>query len=138
MVRTVARLAAVAAASVTMLAVVPGTAPATAPSATIQILSQAQLETSGPSAGHALVTVYYLCGPATFGTAELAIKVTQPGTSGFNKTPLGTPVVCDDVKHKLTEDIGPGPFTAGPASAFARISNEGISYATAQAEITIK
>ena len=74
MIRTAARLAAVAAASVIMLAVVPGTAPATTPSATIQILSQAQLQTDGT----VLVTVYYLCGPAVETAGTINVGVTQP------------------------------------------------------------
>jgi hypothetical protein len=137
--RTV-RLAGVAAVSVIMLAVVPSTAPATAPSATIQIMSQAQIVTeSGPTFGDVRVTVEYLCGPATASTASLNIVVTEPGTKGQNI--LGGFVTCDDVKHKVTEDVGPGvpaPFTPGSASVVAKITNEGISYATAQAEITIK
>jgi hypothetical protein len=140
MIRTVARLAAVAAAYVIMLAVVPSTASATARTATIQILSQAQLVSEpGPTFGDVVVTVEYSCGPAFGGAASLNITVTQPKSKGQNLT--GGTVTCDDVKHKVTEDIGPGapaPFEPGSASAIAQIGNLGVSFATAQAEITIK
>jgi hypothetical protein len=132
--RTVARLAAVAAVSVIMLAIAPGTAPATAPSATIQILSQAQLVPSGATEGPVLVTVYYLCGPATAQAGQILLAVTQPGVKGASPATA----TCDDQKHKLTLEVGPGPFKPGSASAIADISNEGLSFATAQAEITIK
>ena len=134
MIRTVARLAAVAAVSVIMLAVVPGTASATAPSATIQILSQAQLQTNGT----ALVTVYYLCGPAVETAGTINVGLTQP-TGKFGSAPQTA--TCDDRKHKLTAEVGPGSLTgfeAGSASAIVHLTNAGISFASAQAEVTIK
>jgi len=131
MIRTAARLAAVAAASVIMLAVVPGTAPATAPSATIQILSQAQLQTDGT----VLVTVYYLCGPAVETAGTINVGVTQPTGKVGSAPQVAT---CDDRKHKLTAHVGPGSFSPGSASAIVNLTNAGISFTSAQAEIKIK
>jgi hypothetical protein len=133
--RTVVRLAAVAAVSVIMLAVVPGTAPATAPSATIQILSQGQLEPMPPTGNIALVTIYYSCGPAFHEAGTVQVAVTQP-TGSAGTAPQ--PALCDDRKHKLTAKVGPGPFEAGSASAIVFLSNAGISTSTSQAEITLK
>ena len=132
MIRTVARLAAVAAVSVTMLAVVPGTATATAPSASLQILSQAQLEPGGTTV---VVTVYYLCGPAFEQAGFITLSVTQP-TGRIGSVPLEA--TCDDRKHKLEAKVVGGPFEPGSASAIAFISNAGISFVSTQAEITIK
>jgi hypothetical protein len=119
-----------------MLAVVPGTASATAQSTSIQILSQAQL--LQPS-GIVLVTVYYSCGPAALSAGTINVGVEQPtgkyGSSG------GQTAICDDTKHKLTAEVKPGSLTGfapGSASAVVNLSNAGLSHQTAQAEITIK
>jgi hypothetical protein len=118
-----------------MLAVVPGTASATAQSTSIQILSQAQL--LQPS-GIVLVTVYYSCGPAAAEAGGITVAVEQPtgkfGTSGSQTA------ICDDTKHRLTAEVIPSitGFAPGSASAIVNLSNAGLSHQTAQAEITIK
>jgi hypothetical protein len=130
-IRTAARLAAVAAVSVIMLVVVPGTAPATAPSTSIQILSAAHLVEPG---GHVIVTIYYSCGPATLAAGSLNVSVTEPGKSGSSFQQA----TCDDQKHRLEANVGPGPFEAGSASASVSVTNTGLSTQNAQAEITIR
>ena len=80
MIRTVARLAAVAAVSVVTLAVAPATAPANTPSASLQFVNKAQLQTDGT----VHVTVYYLCGPSSSGSGGgFFVELAQPGTFGF-------------------------------------------------------
>ena len=132
MIRTVARLAAVAAVSVVTLAVAPATAPANTPSASLQFVNKAQLQTDGT----VHVTVYYLCGPGSSGSGGgFFVELAQPGTFGFAFEGAN----CNDQKHKLTVDVSPGPFTPGTASARAVVFNsEDSSSAENEAELTVK
>src|SRR5438094_10560254 len=116
MIRTVARLAAVAAVSVIMLAVAPAAAPANTPSASVQFVKYAQLQTDGT----VHVTVYYLCNPGFSGSEGVFfVELAQPGTFGSAFVAAN----CNDQKHKLTVDDAPGPFTPGTASARAEVAN---------------
>jgi len=132
MIRTVARLAAVAAVSVVTLAVAPATAPANTPSASLQFVKYAQLQTDGT----VHVTVYYLCNPGEFGSEGFFfVELSQPGTFGSTFVPAN----CNDQKHKLTVDVAPGPLTPGTASARAIVETfDNSSFAEKSAELTVK
>ena len=135
MIRTVPRLAAVAAVSLVTLAVAPGPASANTPTATIQFVNQAQLQPDGS----ALVSLYYQCNPGYFGSASgsVVVYMEQPGAFGSASTSAN----CNDQKHKLTLDLGPGPFTRGTATASANVLNGvafGSSFTNKQAELTVR
>jgi hypothetical protein len=134
MIRTIARLAAVAG-SLMVLAVVPATASANTPTATIQFVNQAQLQPDGT----ALVSLYYQCNPGYFGSTSgfVVVYMEQPGAFGSASTPAN----CNDQKQKLTLDLGPGPFTRGTATASANVFNGvafGSSFTNKQAELTVR
>jgi hypothetical protein len=131
-IRTVARLAAVASVSVVMLGLAPATAPANTPSASLQFVKYAQLQTDGT----VHVTVYYLCNPGEFGSEGFFfVELSQPGTFGSTFVPAN----CNDQKHKLTVDVAPGPFTPGTASARAEVANRDFtSFVEKSAELTVR
>ena len=136
MMRTFARRAAAAAVPlitlpVLALATAPGTAQASAPAATIQFHSQAQLQPDGSI----LVTVDYSCNPDFFGTTGgLEADAQQPGADGFSFTVA----TCNDQKHTVTLDLAPGLFTRGTVAAFAEIfNNAGANFKSAQAELKV-
>ena len=137
MIRTVARFAAVTATSVTMLALLPAAASAnvTFHAGSIQYANKAQLQEDGT----ALMTFTYQCVPGFEGFPEaesgrLEVRVQQPEAFGF----AFAPATCDDRKHTVTLDIGPGPFKEGSAFANASLRNTGGVVAEKQAEIQIK
>ena len=136
MTRTVARLAAVASACVTMLAVAPATAPANSctlcgTSASINFVGYAHLQEDKT----AMVTVVYQCQPNMAGSAgRIEVGLEQPGAQGFGPG-IAT---CDDQKHSVTLDVGPGPFKAGTAAAAAAVTNGSFSVAERTAEIKVK
>ena len=103
-------------------------AAANTPSASIQFVSQAQLQPGGT----ALVTVSYECNPSLVGSAgTLRVRLQQPGALGS----AVSAVSCDDQKQRLTVAVQPGPFTTGTALAEA-VLNGGTTHAvTAQAEL---
>ena len=116
-----------------ILALAPGTAPANTPSASLQFVNQAQLQENGS----VNVTLVYQCLPGFLGTDGIVVvNVEQPGASGLA---IDRPAKCDDQKHRLTLNVGPGPFTAGSAAAIGQVINDnGSSHAEKQAELTIK
>lgn len=133
MFRVISRIASAAAVSVALLALTPASGMAllgSAPSVTLQVVSQAQLQPNGS----ALVTIDYTCLPG-FGTptGTIVLDVEQPQAAGFA---FGE-AVCDDTKHFITLDAAPGPFTRGSASVLASFFSSNAT-ATAQAEITIQ
>jgi hypothetical protein len=137
MIRTVARLAAVASASLTMLALVPATAPARSgvqsTSASINFVGYAQLQEDKT----ALVTVVYECQPSTLGpVGEVAVGLEQEGGKGE----AVETAKCDDQKHSVTLDVFPGPFKRGTAAAVAVVRNafDGFSVAETLAELQVK
>src|SRR5947209_15971259 len=74
--------------------------------------------------GAVLMTITYQCVPGFEGFPEaesgrLEVSVQQPEAFGF----AIAPATCDDRKHTVTLDIGPGPFRAGSAFADARLDN---------------
>jgi hypothetical protein len=132
-IRTVARFTAVGAMSATMLALLPAAAPAnlTFHAGSIQFANKAQLQEDGS----VVMTVTYDCVPSFFGTeGSVEMKVEQPGTFGVAAVPAN----CDDRKHTVTLDIGPGPFKAGSAIATAILNDSTEVVAQKQAEIQIK
>ena len=136
MLSTFARRAAVAAVPlitlpVVVLAAAPGTAQATAPSATIQFQNQAQLQSNGSI----VVTLDASCNPGFSGpTGFIDAQAQQPGTFGSSFASFP----CDDQKHIVKLDLVPGPFTRGTASAFAFVEDSnGISEAQTQAELKV-
>ena len=136
MIRTVARFAAVTA-SVTMLALLPAAASAnvTFHAGSIQYANKAQLQEDGT----VLMTFTYQCVPGIAfepeePTGAIDVSVQQPEAFGF----VASPATCDDRKHTVTLDIGPGPFKAGSAFADASLFNSNSFVAEKQAEIQIK
>jgi hypothetical protein len=133
-IRAISRLAAAAAASMVLLAVATGTAPANTPSASYQFVNQAQLQENGT----VNVTVYYLCQPSRGGSIGfIDVLLEQPGVSGAS----GQEAKCDDQKHKVTFAVGPfsGAFSRGSAAARGEVlNNTASSIAEKQAEITIR
>ena len=124
------RLGTALAMAVVPLAVAPGTAGASAASATIQIENQAQLQPDGS----VLVTIDYSCLNGGVGVpSSIFIEVRQPSSAG---TASGS-ATCDDQKHKATLDVIPGPFNPGPAFVSA-VAGNGFSNASTQAEIMVK
>ena len=126
MIRTVARFAAVTATSVTMLALLPAAASAnvTFHAGSIQYANKAALQEDGT----VLMTFTYQCVPGIAfepeePTGAIDVSVQQPQADGFAFA-LAT---CDDRKHTVTLDIGPGPFKAGSAFADARLDNSAIA-----------
>ena len=136
MIRTVARFAAVTAAAVTMLALLPAAASAnvTFHAGSIQFANKAQLQGDGS----VLMTFTYQCVPGFEAplaeSGRLEVNVQQPEADGF----VFAPATCDDRKHTVTLDIGPGPFKEGSAFADARLENSTEFVAEKQAEISIK
>ena len=137
MIRTVVRFAAVTATSVTMLALLPAAASAnvTFHAGSIQYANKAQLQEDGT----VLMTFTYQCVPGFEGFPEaesgrIEVRVQQPEAFGFGFAPA----TCDDRKHTVTLDIGPGPFKAGSAFADASLFNSNSFVAEKQAEIQIK
>ena len=137
MIRTVARFAAVTATSVTMLALLPAAASAnvTFHAGSIQYANKAQLQEDGT----VLMTFTYQCVPGIAfepeePTGAIDVSVQQPQADGF----AFAPAICDDRKHTVTLDIGPGPFKAGSAFADASLFNSNSFVAEKQAEIQIK
>jgi hypothetical protein len=137
MIRTAARLAVVASASVTVLALVPATAPAGtihSTSTSIQFVGYAHLQEDKT----ALVTVAYQCQPSTAApTGTVAVGLEQKGGTGIA---VEHSARCDDQKHSVTLDVGPGPFKLGTAAAAAEVRNGGFTGGFAQtfAELQVK
>jgi len=96
--------------------------------------NQAQLQEDGTI----LTTFTYDCVPGFAFTEPsegfLEVRVEQPEAFGATFAPA----TCDDQKHKVTLDIGPGPFKPGSAFAVARLTNSTEFVAEKQAEIQIK
>jgi hypothetical protein len=141
MTRRIASLAAVASASVTMLALLPATAPANSctfcgTSASINFVGYAHLQEDKT----AMVTVVYQCQPSTLGPiGEVAAGLEQEGAKGEAREPAK----CDGQKHSLTLDVAPGPFKRGTAAAVAAVGNgafvgSGFSVAERTAELQVK
>lgn len=119
MTRTVARLAAVASASVTMLAVASGAAVA-GPPASVHLVKQATLQEDGTVA----VSFTYRCNPAadssTAGTIFVGLGQREPSPV---RGQARATAECDGEKHQVTLDVGPGPFSPGSAEARALVLN---------------
>jgi len=128
--RSVARLGAVASALVIVLALGPATVPASTPSASVQFVSQAQLQTTG-----ALVTLSYECFSNVAGgsTGGIRVRLQQKGVFGTNSST----VTCDDQKHKLSFGVL-GSFKAGTALAEAVLNGGTVSAVTTQAELRLR
>ncbi len=71
-----------------------------------------------------LVTVTASCAPWSGGTAYVVVTVEQPiaGTSFAEEGRGAGFVSCDGNAHDLVIDVGGGPFTLGPADAYAEIT----------------
>ena len=115
MIRTVARFAAVTATSMTMLVLLPAAASAnvTFHAGSIQYANKAALQEDST----VLMTFTYQCVPGfefkpEEPTGFIRVFVQQPEAYGF----VASPATCDDRKHTVTLDIGPGPFKAGSAA----------------------
>ena len=81
MIRAISRLAAIASASMMILALAAGTAPANTPSASLQYANQATLQENGT----VNVTLYYLCQPSFTGTVGfVSVEVEQIGALGVS------------------------------------------------------
>jgi hypothetical protein len=131
-IRTAARFAAVTATFVTILALMPATAPAnlTFHGGSIQFANKAQLQEDGS----VVMTVTYDCVPSFFGTeGSVEMKVEQPESFGVAAAPAN----CDDKNHKVTLDVAPGPFKPGSAIATAILNDSTEFVAEKQAEIRI-
>jgi len=116
-----------------MLVVASGTAPATAPNATIQFQGQPQLQPDGS----ALVTVDYTCLPSSGGTAGfVGVSMQQDPAAAGEGDAIAT---CDDQKHQVTLNVVPGPYHPGSAAAIAFCGNfTSGSNGFTQAELLVK
>jgi hypothetical protein len=129
MVRTLVRMAAIAAVPLT-LALTPVSTAASAPAATIHIVNQANLQPDGSVS----LTVVYSCTPPAFGQGQVFVSVQQPvGVFGFGSL---FPAACDDKSHHATLVVSPGPFHPGSATAQAFVSSA--AFAQTQAEVKVK
>ncbi len=70
------------------------------------------------------VTVTAACAPWSGGTAYVVVTVEQPiaGTSFANEGRGAEFVNCDGNAHDVVVDTAGGPFTLGPANAYAEIT----------------
>jgi hypothetical protein len=114
--RKLARRALLGSVPLMMLAAAAGAAGASAPSASVQFLGQAQLQPDG----QITVTLNYSCSPDSSGTGgELIVTAQQPGALGGGSIVAA----CDGRKHKAELFLGAGPFTPGSAAARATVGN---------------
>lgn len=108
----------------TLTLVLAGIAPALAapgqPAPSVAIQYQVVLLTTATL----LVTVTASCAPWSGGTAYVVVTVEQPiaGTSFAEEGRGAGFVTCDANAHDLVIDTSGGPFTLGPANAYAEIT----------------
>jgi hypothetical protein len=132
--RAVSRLVGAAAASMALLALAPGAAPASTPSASLHFTNQATLQEDGT----VIVSLVYLCNSSTFGgSGFVAARLEQGEPPAYGEA--FAPAECNGEKHKVTLDLGPGPFSPGPGTAQAVVFNEdGSSHAETTAILKVK
>ena len=113
----------------------PVGASAAAPSATLQIHSQAQLQTDMS----AVLTVDYSCHPDVVGAVgSLTSSMSQSGSPGGSGS-AAIVATCDDRNHIASLDEAPGPFTPGTATVFLQITNTTFStFAFLSAEVKVQ
>ena len=118
-------------AALLVLALLPASAPANPPAATISFVGGGTLLGDGTVD----VTLHYSCLPP--GPGGITASLDESGTAFGSSVPALA--ICDGRNHSVTLNMMPGPFTPGIAAGTATVFNDtGSAVADTNDQVTIK